>query len=106
MSLWDKAKEIVNSEEVQNGLNKVKENTKEILSEENINLCVNRAKETAKAIENSESYQKVKSEVKKVTETQEFKDGMNDLKDLGSKGLSLTSKGLDKLSQKLNDSKK
>lgn len=44
--------------------------------------------------------------LKKVTETEEFKDGMNDLKDFGAKGLSLTSKGLDKLSKKLSDTKK
>ena len=44
MSLLDKVKEFAESEEVQKGILKVKENTEEILSEENINKCVNRAK--------------------------------------------------------------
>lgn len=42
MSLLDKVKEFAESEEVQKGILKVKENTEEILSEENINKCVDR----------------------------------------------------------------
>lgn len=37
MSLLDKVKEFAESEEVQKGIQRVKENTEEILSEENIN---------------------------------------------------------------------
>lgn len=37
MSLLDKVKEFTESEEVQKGIQRVKENTEEILSEENIN---------------------------------------------------------------------
>lgn len=90
MSFLDKAKEFVNSEEVQQGLKKAKENAEEI----------------SHNIADSDAYKKAKSDIKKVTESQDFKDGMNDLKDLGAKGLSLTSKGLDKLSKKLEDTKK
>ena len=50
MSLLDKVKEFAESEEVQKGIQKVKENTEEILSEENVNKCVNRAKEAATTI--------------------------------------------------------
>ena len=78
----------------------------EILSEENVNKCVNRAKEAATTISESDTYKKAKESIKKVTETEEFKDGMIDLKDFGAKSLSLTSKGLDKLSKKLTDTKK
>ena len=106
MSLLDKVKEFAESEEVQKGILKVKENTEEILSEENINKCVNRAKEEATTISESDTYKKAKEGIKKVTETQEINDGMNDLKDFGAKSLSLTSKGLDKLSKKLADTKK
>lgn len=106
MSLLDKVKELTESEEVQKGIQRVKENTEEILSEENINKCVDRAKEAATTISESETFQKAQDGIKKVTETEEFKDGMNDLKDFGAKGLSLTSKGLDKLSKKLSDTKK
>ena len=106
MSLLDKVKEFAESEEVQKGIQRVKENTEEILSEENINKCVDRAKEAAHTVSELETFQKAKDGIKKVTETEEFKDGMNDLKDFGAKGLSLTSKGLDKLSKKLSDTKK
>ena len=106
MSLLDKVKEFAESEEVQKGILKVKENTEEILSEENINKCVNRAKDAAITISESDTYKKAKEGIKKVTETEEFKDGMNDLKDFGAKSLSLTSKGLEKLSKKLTDTKK
>ena len=106
MSLLDKVKAFAEGEEVQKGILKVKENTEEILSEENINKCVNRAKEAATTISESDTYKKAKEGIKKVTETEEFKDGMNDLKDFGAKSLSLTSKGLDKLSKKLTDTKK
>lgn len=106
MSLLDKVKEFAESEEVKKGILKVKENTEVILSEENINKCVNRAKEAATTISESDTYKKAKEGIKKVTETEEFKDGMNDLKDFGAKSLSLTSKGLDKLSKKLTDTKK
>ena len=106
MSLLDKVKEFAESEEVQKGIQRVKENTEEILSEENINKCVDRAIEAAHTVSESETFQKAKDGIKKVTETEEFKDGMNDLKDFGAKGLSLTSKGLDKLSKKLSDTKK
>ena len=97
MSLLDKVKEFTESEEVQKGIQRVKEN---------INKCVDRAKEAATTISESETFQKAKDGIKKVTETEEFKDGMNDLKDFGAKSLSLTSKGLDKLSKKLTDTKK
>ncbi len=103
MSILDKVKEFAESEEVQKGIQKVKENTEEILREENVNKCVNRAKEAATTISESDTYKKAKEGIKKVTETEEFKDGMNDLKDFGAKSLSLTSKGLDKLSKKLID---
>ena len=93
-------------DKVQKGLKKVKKINEEILSEENINKCVDRAKEAAHTVSESETFQKAKDGIKKVTETEEFKDGMNDLKDFGAKGLSLTSKGLDKLSKKLSDTKK
>ena len=106
MSLLDKVKEFAEGEEVQKGILKVKENTEEILSEENINKCVNRAKEAATTISELDTYKKATEGIKKVTETEEFKDGMNDLKDFGAKSLSLTSKGLDKLSKKLTDTKK
>ena len=106
MSLLDKVKEFAESEEVQKGILKVKENTEEILSEENINKCVNRAKEAAITISESDTNKKAKEGIKKVTETEEFKDGMNDLKDFGAKSLSLTSRGLEKLSKKLTDTKK
>mgnify|MGYP003182799519 CR=1 FL=1 len=84
MSLLDKVKEFAESEEVQKGILKVKENTEEILSEENINKCVNRAKEAATTISESDTYKKAKEGI----------------------SLSLTSKGLDKLSKKLTDTKK
>ena len=106
MSLLDKVKEFAESEEVQKGIQRVKENTEEILSEENVNKFVNRVKEAATTISESDTYKKAKESIKKVTETEEFKDGMNDLKDFGAKSLSLTSKGLDKLSKKLTDTKK
>lgn len=60
MSLLDKVKEIAESEEVQKGILKVKENTEEILSEENINKCVNRAKEAATTISESDTKRKRK----------------------------------------------
>ena len=45
MSLLDKVKEFAESEEVQKGIQRVKENTEEILIEDNINNCVDSAKE-------------------------------------------------------------
>ena len=56
MSILDKVKEFAESEEVQKGIQKVKENTEEILSEENVNKCVNRAKEAATTISESDTY--------------------------------------------------
>ena len=60
MSLLDKVKEFTESEEVQKGIQRVKENTEEILSEENVNKCVNRAKEAATTISESDTYKKAK----------------------------------------------